>query len=184
GDKWLGDAAFTPVWEELNRRKAVVFLHPYAPFCCAGLNDTTPAGVLENPYDTGRAITSLLFSGTLALLRDIRWLFCHGGGPMPMLAGRVEYFAGQRKDLPKIAPNGVLAELQRLHYDTANAAWPISLASLLKMVAPSQVLFGTDFPYVPTALQTAALAKGGLSGDAQTAIRSGNATRLIPRLGG
>ncbi|MGH7113310.1 MAG: amidohydrolase family protein [Stellaceae bacterium] len=183
GDRWPGDPRYKPVFEELNRRKAVVFLHPYAPFCCAGLNDTTPAGVLENPYDTGRAITSLLFSGTLARLRDIRWLFCHGGGAMPMLAGRVEYFAGQRKDLKEIAPNGVLAELQRLHYDTANAAWPISLAALLKMVAPSQVLFGTDFPYVPTALQTAALARGGLSGDALTAIRSGNAARLIPRLG-
>ncbi|MGH7113523.1 MAG: amidohydrolase family protein, partial [Stellaceae bacterium] len=183
GDRWPGDPLYKPVFEELNRRKAVVFLHPYAPFCCAGINDATPAGVLENPYDTGRAITSLLFSGTLARLRDIRWLFCHGGGVMPMLAGRVEYFAGQRKDLKEIAPQGVLAELQRLHYDTANAAWPISLTALLKMVAPSQVLFGTDFPYVPTAIQSAALARGGLSGDALTAIRSGNAARLIPRLG-
>lgn len=183
GDRWPGDPRYKPVFEELNRRKAIVFLHPYAPFCCAGISDATPAGVLENPYDTGRAITSLMFTGTLARLRDIRWIFCHGGGVMPMLAGRVEYFAGQRKDLDKIAPNGVLAELQRLHYDTANAAWPVSLAALLKMVAPSQVLFGTDFPYVPTAIQSAALAKGGLSEDALTAIRSGNAARLIPRLG-
>lgn len=182
GDRWPGDPLYKPVFEELNRRKAIVFFHPYAPYCCAGLNDATPGGVLENPYDTGRTITSLLFSGTLARLRDIRWLFCHGGGVMPMLAGRVEYFANQRKDRKEIAPNGVLVELQRLHYDTANAAWPISLASLLKMVAPSQVLFGTDFPYVPTAMQSAALAKGGLSGDALAAIRSGNAARLIPRL--
>ncbi|HEY1260407.1 MAG TPA: amidohydrolase family protein [Stellaceae bacterium] len=182
GDRWPGDPLYKPVFEELNRRKAIVFFHPYAPYCCAGLNDATPGGVLENPYDSGRAITSLLFSGTLARLRDIRWIFCHGGGPMPMLAGRVEYFAGLRKDLHEFAPDGVLAELQRLHYDTANAAWPISLASLLKMVAPSQVLFGTDFPYVPTAMQSAALDKSGLSSHALAAIRSDNAAHLIPRL--
>ena len=182
GDRWPGDPLYKPVFEELNRRKAIVFFHPYAPFCCAGLNDATPGGVLENPYDSGRAITSLLFSGTLARLRDIRWIFCHGVGPMPMLEGRVEYFAGLRKDLHEFAPDGVLAEFQRLHYDTANAAWPISLASLLKMVPSSQVLFGTDFPYVPTAIQSAALDKSGLPEDALVAIRSGNAQRLIPRL--
>lgn len=182
GDRWPGDPLYRPVFEELNRRKAVVFLHPYSPFCCAGLKDATAGGVLENPYDTGRAITSLLFSGTLASLRDIQWLFCHGGGVMPMLAERVTYFAGSRKDLKEIAPDGVLAELQRLHYDCANAAWPIALASLLKMVPPSQVLFGTDFPYVPTDRQSKALLDSGLSRRTIAAIQSENAARLIARL--
>ena len=182
GDKWPGDPAYKPVFEELNRRKAVVFFHPYAPNCCGGLNSGVPPGVLEFPYDSGRAITSLLLSGSLARLRDIRWLFSHGGGVMPMLAGRVAFFAGSRKDIAEIAPNGVLAELQRLYYDTANAAWPTSMAGLLKMVSPSQVLFGSDFPYVPTALQADELQKNGLSADALAAIQRDNATRLIPRL--
>ena len=141
-----------------------------------------PPGVLEFPYDSGRAITSLLLSGSLARLRDVRWLFSHGGGVMPMLAGRVAFFAGSRKDIAEIAPNGVLAELQRLYYDTANAAWPTSMAGLLKMVSPSQVLFGSDFPYVPTALQADELQKNGPSADALAAIQRDNATRLIPRL--
>src|SRR6516162_10611456 len=88
GDRWPGDPAYKPVFEELNRRKAVVFFHPYAPNCCGGLNSGVPPGLLEFPYDSGRAITSLLLSGSLARLRDIRWLFSHGGGVMPMLAGR------------------------------------------------------------------------------------------------
>jgi 6-methylsalicylate decarboxylase len=100
-----------------------------------------------------------------------------------MLAGRVAFFAGARKDIAEIAPNGVLAELQRLYYDTANAAWPTSMAGLLKMVPSSQVVFGTDFPYVPTALQTDALEKNNLSAEALGAIHRDNATRLIPRLG-
>ena len=99
-----------------------------------------------------------------------------------MLAGRVAFFAGSRKDIAEIAPNGVLAELQRLYYDTANAAWPTSMAGLLRMVSPSQVLFGSDFPYVPTALQALELQKNGLSADALAAIQRDNATHLIPRL--
>jgi 6-methylsalicylate decarboxylase len=182
GDRWPGDPAYKAVFEELNRRKAVVFFHPYAPNCCGGLNSGVPPGVLEFPYDTGRAITSLLLSGSLTRLRDIRWLFSHGGGPMPMLAGRVAFFAGARKDIAEIAPNGVLAELQRLYYDTANAAWPTSMAGLLKMVPPSQVVFGTDFPYVPTTLQIEELEKNGLSAEVLAAIQRDNAARLIPRL--
>jgi hypothetical protein len=107
GDKWPGDPAYKPVFEELNRRKAIVFFHPYAPNCCARLDTGVPDGVLENPYDTGRAITSLLYSGSLARLRDIRWLFSHGGGVMPMLAGGVSYFAQSRKDIKEFAPEGV-----------------------------------------------------------------------------
>ena len=75
GDKWPGDPAYKPVFEELNRRKAVVFFHPYAPNCCGSLISGVSPGLLEFPYDSGRAITSLLLSGSLARLRDIRWLF-------------------------------------------------------------------------------------------------------------
>jgi 6-methylsalicylate decarboxylase len=182
GDTWPGDPAYRPVFEELNRRKAVVFFHPYAPNCCAGLKTGIPDGTLEFPYDSGRAIVSLLLSGSLARLRDIRFLFSHGGGVMPMLAGRVAFFAQFRKDLKQIAPNGVLAELQRLYYDTANAAWPVSLTALLAMVPASQILFGTDFPYVPTAPQLAALDKHGLPAEVLAAVQRGNAARLIPRL--
>jgi 6-methylsalicylate decarboxylase len=182
GDRWPGDPAFKPVFEELNRRRAVVFFHPYAPNCCGSLNSGVPPGVLEFPYDTGRAIASLLFAGSFARLRDIRWLFSHGGGVMPMLAGRIAYFARTRKDIAEIAPDGVLAELQRLYYDTANAAWPISMAGLLKLVPPSRVVFGTDFPYVPTALQATAIEENGLAAEALAAIQRDNAARLIPRL--
>lgn len=182
GDRWPGDPAFKPVFEELNRRKATVFFHPYAPNCCAGLKTGIPDGVLEFPYDTGRAIVSLLFSGTLARLRDIKYLFSHGGGVLPMLAGRVAYFARFRKDIKEIAPQGVIAELQRLYYDTANAAWAPSMAGLSKLVPASQIVFGTDFPYVKTQLQKEQLLRDGLSPAALAAIAHENAVRLVPRL--
>jgi 6-methylsalicylate decarboxylase len=182
GDRWPADPEFKPVFEELNRRKAIVYFHPYAPNCCGNLATDVPASMLEYPYDTGRTITGLLLSGTLARLRDIRWLFSHGGGVMPMLAGRVEYFANFRKDIHEIAPDGVLAELQRLYYDTANAAWPSAMAGLTKMVPPTQIVFGTDYPYLTTAPQRDALRKDGLSEETIAMIESGNAMKLIPRL--
>lgn len=182
GDRWPADPEFKPVFEELNRRKAIVYFHPYAPNCCANLKTEVPASFLEYPYDTGRTITGLLLSGTFARLRDISWLFSHGGGVMPMLAGRVEYFANFRKDIHEIAPDGVLAELQRLHYDTANAAWPSAMAGLAKMVPSSQIVFGTDYPYLTTTPQRDALRKNGLSEETIAAIESGNAMKLIPRL--
>jgi 6-methylsalicylate decarboxylase len=123
-----------------------------------------------------------LYSGTLARLRDIRWLFSHGGGVMPMLAGRVNFFAQSRKDIKEIAPDGVIAELRRLYYDTANAAWPISLSALLQMAPVSQIVFGTDFPYLPTTLQADELDKSGFPAETLAAIQRENATRLIPRL--
>lgn len=87
GDKWPGDAAYRPIFEELNRRKAVVYFHPLAAACCGRLSVGTFPAVIEVPHDTTRAVTSLLLSGSFARHRDIRWLFSHGGGTIPMLAG-------------------------------------------------------------------------------------------------
>ena len=116
-----------------------------------------------------------------------------GNGPAAAQQQDIKRTIFQKSDVPdtnyetvfgmaEIAPNGVLAELQRLYYDTANAAWPTSMAGLSKMVPPSQIVFGTDFPYVPTAVQVDALEKNGLSTEALAAIQHDNAARLIPRL--
>jgi predicted TIM-barrel fold metal-dependent hydrolase len=182
GDKWPGDPTFRPVFEELNRRKAVVYFHPLAASCCGALSVGIFPAVIEVPHDTTRAVVSLLLSGSLARYRDIRWLFSHAGGTVPMLAGRIEYFTQMRKDAGDFAPQGVEHELQRLHYDTANATHPASMAALLKLVPAAQVVFGTDYPYVPTGPQNGALHRLGLPAAELEAIESGNALRLVPRL--
>src|SRR5438105_1652794 len=182
GDKWPGDGAYRPIFDELNRRRAVVCFHPLVASCCARLSLCTFPAVIEVPHDTTRAVTSLLLSGTFARDRDIKWLFSHAGGTVPMLAGRMEYFFKFRKDLQQFAPNGVEAELQRLHYDTANATHPSSMASLLKLIPDTQVTYGSDYPYVPMPEQIQALERLGLSASQVAAIESGNAMRLMPRL--
>ena len=182
GDKWAGDAAYRPIFEELNRRKALVYFHPLVASCCGRLSVGTFPAVIEVPHDTTRAVASLLLSGSFARYRDIRWLFSHAGGTVPMLAGRMDFFFGFRKDIAQLAPQGVEAEFRRLNYDTANATHPASMAALLKLVPDTQVVFGTDYPYVPIAPQAQALERLGLSADQLRGIERDNALRLIPRL--
>jgi 6-methylsalicylate decarboxylase len=182
GDKWPGDPAYKAVFDELNRRKAVVYFHPLVASCCGRLSVGTFPAVIEVPHDTTRAVVSLLLSGTFARNRDIKWLFSHGGGTVPMLAGRMDYFFKFRPDAKTIAPDGYEAEFRRLYYDTANATHPSSMASLLKLVPESQVVFGSDYPYVPINTQAQALRKLGLSDASVRGIESANAVKLVPRL--
>ena len=84
GDKWPGDAVYRPVFDELNRRKALVYFHPLVASCCARLSVGTFPAVIEVPHDTTRAVASLLLSGGFARHRDIRWLFSHAGGTVPL----------------------------------------------------------------------------------------------------
>jgi predicted TIM-barrel fold metal-dependent hydrolase len=181
GDKWLGDATYRPVFDELNRRKAVGYVHPLVAACCAGLSLGVPPAVLEVPHDTTRTVTSLLVSGGFARWRDIKWLFSHAGGTIPMLAGRIDAFYGRRPNRGEFAPDGIVAELRRLHYDTANAASAPAIAALTALVPASQITFGSDYPYFPLD-QWKSLRAVGLSEVDLAAIGSGNATRLVPRL--
>lgn len=181
GDKWVGDAAYRPIFDELNRRKAVVYFHPLAAACCGRLSVGTFPAVIEVPHDTTRAVVSLLLSGTLARNRDTTFLFSHAGGTIPMLAGRLDFFHGKARNVELFAPQGIEAELRRLYYDTANATHPASMAALQKLVPTSQVVYGSDYPYVTMNAQVAALRGLGLGAADLRAIESGNAERLLAR---
>ncbi len=184
GDKWPGDPKYKPVFEELDRRGALVYFHPLVASCCARLSVGTYPAVIEVPHDTTRAVVSLLLSGSFARYRRIKWLFSHAGGTVPMLAGRIEYFHGHAKNVAEFAPNGIESEFKRLYYDTANATHPASMAALLTLVPASQVVFGSDYPYLLIAPQAAALEKLGLGAAEVRVIEHGNAERLVPRLAG
>jgi 6-methylsalicylate decarboxylase len=181
GDKWLGNPVYRPVFDELNRRKAVVYVHPLVASCCAALSVGTFPAVIEVPHDTTRTVTSLLLSGGFARWRDIKWLFSHAGGTIPMMAGRIDAFYGERPNLHEFAPEGILGELRRLNYDTANATSAPAIAALLKLVPTSKVTYGTDYPYFALD-QMKNLRELGLAAADLAAIGSGNAIGLIPRL--
>ena len=181
GDKWLGNAAYKLIWDELNRRKAVVYVHPLVAACCGNLSVGTFPAVIEVPHDTTRTITSLLLSGSFARYREIRWLFSHAGGTLPMMAGRIDSFYGARPNLKEFAPEGIVGELRRLNYDTANATSAPTMAALLKLVPASQITYGTDYPYFALD-QIANLRRMGFNPEEMQSIESGNAIRLMSRL--
>ena len=181
--KWLGDPAFKPVMDELNRRKAVVFVHPVRPECCDSLMAYVPSSFAEYPQETNRTVLSLLFSGAFTRTRDIKLdlLSWRCGGAAPR--NRVKSLAKiQVRNAAEVLPHGVDFELQRLYYETANAAFVPNMTALLKYVPISQVIFGTDYPYVTVEENVGDLLKAGLSAAELKAIDNENAMRLIPRL--
>jgi len=181
GDKWLGDPAFAPVMEELNRRKAVVYTHPTDPSCCRNLIAQVPEPVIEYGTDTTRTIASLLFTGAASRYPDIQFIFSHAGGTMPFLIERFVNLPKLSKDAAAKTPEGVMTLLQRFHYDTAQVANPAAMAALTKIVSPSQILFGTDFPFRNAADQIEGLQKIFAAEDLHK-IESANAQALFPRL--
>ena len=152
GDKFLGDKAFAPVMDELHRRKATAYTHPNEPACCRNLSTGVPSVIIEYGTDTTRTIASLVFSGTAQRCPDINFIFSHGGGTLSALTER---FNTQVVSFPDYKARGfnydvVMGLLKRFYYDTAQAAHPMALHSLRELVAVSQILFGTDYPYIPT----------------------------------
>jgi predicted TIM-barrel fold metal-dependent hydrolase len=184
GNRWLGDASFTPVFDEINRRKALVYTHPIVPECCGKTLPGIIPTMIEFGTDTTRTMVSLLFSGVAARCSDMRIIFSHAGGTMTSLIDRFVYEA-RDPQAAKVLPNGVLHELQKFYYDTAQAATAAPIAALLKIVPLSQVLLGTDFPYRNALEQVTDLTHNGVLTPRQIAtIEYDNAVRLIPRLQG
>jgi predicted TIM-barrel fold metal-dependent hydrolase len=181
--KYPGDASFAPVFDELNRRKGVVYFHPTEAPCCAAHSLGVPAATLDFPFDTTKAITSLLFAGTFARCRDIRFIFSHAGGTVPFLAERIARLQ-VRPEFKASVPDGVMFELKRLFFDTALSANELAFSALLKLVAPDQVLFGSDYPFAPETTMTATvkgLSELGLPADVLQAIERTNALKLFNR---
>jgi len=182
--KYPGAPEFASVFEELNRRKAVVYFHPTVAACCGSVIPGVLPQVIEYPFDTTRAIVSLLVSGTFSRLTNIRWIFSHGGGATPMLAGRITDLLGQRQTFAAQMPHGVMYELEKLYYDTASAGFPSSMAAILSVVPSRQILFGTDYPFLKPATAIDGLTQSKLSASDLEAIERLNAKELLPRLQG
>jgi len=199
GDKWLGYPSFAPVYEELNRRKTVVYVHPTLAKCClnfpALFESTVPNefSMIEFGTDTTRAIADLIFSGTTTRFSDMIWIFSHAGGNMPFAIER--FLIGNSAEVVpgivtkgvnhaplKNPPKGVLYELRKLYYDTAQTANPVAMQALKQVVPVSQILFGTDYWY-----RTAQETVQGLTtckvfnAEELRAINRGNAERILPR---
>jgi predicted TIM-barrel fold metal-dependent hydrolase len=186
---YLGDPAFAPVLDELDRRRSVVFLHPTSPACLEQIGMGFPAPLLEFPFDTARTAVSLIFSGALRRRPNIRVILSHGGGALPGLVSRVAMVAQTPLVSPRPAGGAaeVLEEVRRLYFDLALSATPLTVGALLQITDISHILFGTDYPFAPVPAVEANTASfgrlmDGLSADQRRMVEHRNAADLFPRL--
>jgi 6-methylsalicylate decarboxylase len=180
-DKWLGDPHFAPVFEELNRRGTVLYVHPATPDCCRNLVPGVGDAAIEYGTDTTRAIARMVFSGASQRYPRVSMIWSHDGGTMPFLAERFIRMAEQREYV-SLLPTGFVPEAQRFFYDTAQASNRYALSSARQLIAPSHFVFGTDYPYRTAREHVQGLAQCGVFDRAELgAIDRDNLAALLPR---
>lgn len=183
GDKWPGDPEFEPVFAELNRHDALVFVHPTVPTCCVRTVPGVISALVEFPFDTTRAICSLLFNGIFERYPRIRFIFTHGGGTLPMLAHRIVELARPHGNPDARSAPGALEALKQLFFDIVSVTNPPAMTALLAFSKPSQLLFGTDAPYIDIGTTVSQFKGLQLDPSVVTSIERQNLLRLIPALG-
>lgn len=181
--KYLGDDIFEEVFRELNRRKAVVYVHPADS---TGNPLKGSSAIVEAPFETTRAILNLISSGTFESFPDITFIFSHAGGAMPFLAERVSGMLQFWPGATQRAPKGAMHYLRHICYDIALSGYPQILSTLDWLTDESKIMFGSDYPYVsPVRLQEtiSGIAEyKGFDAKARRAIERENALRLFPHL--
>jgi predicted TIM-barrel fold metal-dependent hydrolase len=197
-EKYLGNNHFESVFEELNKRKAVVFVHPIDPPEEYDSGLQMPGAIVEAPFETTRTVANLIFTGVADRYPDIRYILAHGGGAIPYLAWRISlirYLQENKRPavirayydfLVKRGPHTGLEWMRKMYYDTALTTSPPALRALQEFVGPSKIVFGTDFPF---AAHLAPFVVGdlerydGFSEQEFAAINYLNARELFPRVG-
>jgi predicted TIM-barrel fold metal-dependent hydrolase len=186
GGRYLGDRDFDAVFAELQRRAAVVFVHPTAsPDPIAHTLDL-PDALLDYPVDTSRAIAKLHYSNTFARTPDVKYVFSHAGGTIPFVASRFAIVDAMNV-IPGAEERGAFLDtLPRLYWDTASAFGDPVLHLLRSVTGLANVVFGTDYPYPRDAISIAGLRQlestAELTDDERSGILGASAVRLLPRL--
>jgi 6-methylsalicylate decarboxylase len=187
GNRWLGDPIFAPIFQELNRRKAVVFTHPTSAPCCRDLLPNVGGATIEYNTDTSRTVISWITSGSAAKYPDVTLIFSHAGGTIPYLIERIigTNEGGGPGTIGDVLanparPNSRLYYLRRFYYDTAQSSNPVQMQALKQVVGTSQIVFGTDYPYVPMADHVQGLQKCGFTPAELRGIDRENIVRAMP----
>jgi predicted TIM-barrel fold metal-dependent hydrolase len=189
GDRWLGDPMFEPVFDELNRRQAIVYSHPVDGPCCHTLLPDTLPQTVEWNTDTSRAIFSMIndvvagkpVTSRATRYAGIRFVWSHGGGSLLGLVGRFLGAAAAESLARTADQNSRLYHLRRFYYDTSISANPIQMQALKSLVGSSQIVLGSDFPFVPIITTVQALQRCGLTAEELRGIYRVNAGAILPK---
>lgn len=185
---YLGDAKFEAVFAELNRRRAVVFIHPTSPNCpgCLDLSMGYPRPMMEFLFDTTRAVMNLILSGTLDRYPNMRIIVPHAGAALPILADRIVGLSPALGFAQPVSETDLLGKLGDLYYDLAGMPVPRLLSVLQQIANPKRILYGSDWPFTPDPLVQALATKLSetplLDAEDRQRIYRDNALALFPRL--
>jgi 6-methylsalicylate decarboxylase len=144
---YLGEPEWDELLNELDRRSAYAFVHPATP-PTGPVIPGYPDWLFEYPFDTTRALTHLIYTGTLDRYPNIRWQFAHLGGTAMFLAHRLNSLIAREPDKATHATVSVMDYLARFHYDTGLSNNLAALASTRAVVPLEQIVYGSDWPYL------------------------------------
>lgn len=143
---YLGDPRYEPVWQALDRRRAILFVHPTAPPNAGLVSLGRPEPMIEYLFDSARSFIDLIFAGVLLRYPEVRFIATHSGGVLPLLTERAERFRGSSVGYGDGRPEeSVRVQLSRLWFDCAVLPLPSGLPTLASIVGTERLVLGTDF---------------------------------------
>ena len=185
GEAYLGHESFAPIWAELSKRKAIVFIHPTHPVNTHLIHASLPQPMFDYPHETGRTAMSLLVSNTLQEFTGCTVILSHAGGTLPYLIHRAATMLPVTPMSVGKSTEQLLGEAGDFYYDLAISSNPATLKALYEIAKPGHVLFGTDYPNAPTQAihQFTTFLEGFEQGPkALSAVLMESALSLFPRL--
>jgi predicted TIM-barrel fold metal-dependent hydrolase len=184
GEKFLGDRELDPLFEMLDARGAVVFVHPGLHPSSKGLALPWPGFMMEYLFDTTRAVVNLVFSGAIERFPRIRFILPHAGGLAPYFAWRLAVSPMIDQRLPSLSRDRVYAGLAHFWYDNALSPGEQTFGSLDHVARPERIVFGSDFPFAnPRVIAEAVKTHeaGFLPEARRIAVDRANALALFPK---
>lgn len=142
---YLGHPDFQYVWDELDRRHAVVFIHPTAPVDVSKVNPKLPLPLLDYPFETTKTAVDLIMSRTIRHHPNVKIILSHGGGTLPFIVYRPASVMW-RVD-PTFKAEDFIEDARSMYYDTALTGNENMLYLLEKFCKPGHILYGSDWAY-------------------------------------
>ncbi|KAK9773995.1 putative 6-methylsalicylic acid decarboxylase [Seiridium cardinale] len=187
GNGYLGHPEYVPIWEELNARKAVVFVHPINNGPDAALfNEKIPQPAFDWPHETGRTALDMIVHRRLQQFPDVKIILSHAGGTLPALVARATLIS-----LPEfggvISAEDIFDQAKSFYFDTALSGSKEVLPLILGFAKKGHVLFGSDYPHATAPFSkamTTFMDNYQMDAEIRKDIYYGAAMKLFPRLQG
>lgn len=181
---YLGHEAFIPVWQALDKRHAVVLVHPTHAIDTNLVAKNLPQPIIDYPHETTRTAIDLVVSNRLRSLANVKIILSHAGGTLPYLAKRAALVGAHDLGLSTKSGEEILEEIGSFYFDLALSSSKPTLDMLLQYTKPDHIMYGSDYPYAPPRGITGfaqQLDEAGLDPQLEHDINWANAVKLFPR---